>query len=66
MADCRSEPKHWVSLAGNYQLHKDIEVTKLDDPPAYLVEDEEIIDFTNEGREYRLHYAGQFVLFQGV
>lgn len=48
-ADCRSEPQHWYSLAGNYQLLAGNDVTKLQSPAAYLVDDEEEAKYMYEG-----------------
>ena len=50
-----------MSVKGDFLLDKDIEITRMNNPPAYLVEDEEDVEFINEGREYKLNYAGKLV-----
>ena len=55
--DCRSEPQFWHELGGSYQLTKGNDVTKLQSPAAFLVDDEEEALYTYEGACVRYHYS---------
>ncbi len=56
--DCRAEPKLWYAVGGNFSLSDDHSKSSLDDPPAYLVDDEQTVEYTLENRDFRLRYAG--------